>query len=237
MSNSTFSSKKKAKLAGLFYLLNVVAGVFGLIYVSSIINISGNSGNIVNNLLKHELLFRFGILIRLVSSVPWLLLAITLYRLFKEVNSFGATLMFAWMTLSIPIGFIAEGFNICGLMIAKGELLKSTDLVQKQEYVMLLLNTYNYIISISELFWGLWLIPFGFLIYRSGFIPRLLGGLLLLGGIGYIIDFSTFLVFPIYKLSVGQFTLLLGSAGEITIMLWLLIKGVSNNTQAFDKSY
>jgi hypothetical protein len=152
------------------------------------------------------------------------------------VNSFGATLMFAWMTLSIPIGFIAEGFNISGLMIAKGELLKSMDLVQKQEYIMLLLNTYNYIISISEMFWGLWLIPFGFLICRSGFMPRLLGGLLLLAGVGYIIDFSTFLVFPIYKQSVGQFTLVLGSAGEITIMLWLLIKGVNNNIQSFEKS-
>jgi Domain of unknown function (DUF4386) len=99
---------------------------------------------------------------------------------------------------------------------------------------MMLLNTYNFIISISEMFWGLWLIPFGFLIYKSGFMPRLLGGLLLLGGVGYILDFSTFLAFPIYKQSVGLFTLLLGSAGEITIMLWLLIKGVSNNIQAFD---
>jgi hypothetical protein len=235
MENSTFSLRKIARLAGFFYLLNVITSIYGMVYVSSKISMSGNSADVVNNLIENEFLFRSGIFNRLVSSIPWILLALTLYYLLKQVNGFLAKLMFAWMTLSIPIGFIAEAFNISSLMIAKGELLKSIDIIQRQEYAVLFLNTFNYIISISEMFWGLWLLPFGFLVYQSRFIPRILGVLLFLGGAGYMIECIAFLLFPIYKSSVSPFTLIFGSAAEISIMLWFLIKGTKNNIPDLDK--
>jgi len=228
MENATYPLKKTARLAGLFYLLNVVTSIYGMVYVSSKINMNGHSFDMINNISENEFLFRSGIVNRLVSSVPWILLALTLYQLLKQVNSFQAKLMFAWMTLSIPIGFIAEAFNISGLMIAKGELLKSIDIVQRKEYANLFLSTYNYIMSISEMFWGLWLLPFGILIYKSQFIPRVFGVLLFFGGVGYIVECISFLLFPMYKSSISQFTLLFGAAGEITIMFWFLIKGVKN---------
>jgi Domain of unknown function (DUF4386) len=221
--------KKTARLAGFFYLLNVVISIYGIIFISSKISMHGATAEIVNILVANEFLFRSGIYIRLVNSIPWILLALSLYQLLKSVNNRQAKLMFAWMILSIPIGFIAEAFNISGIMIVKGELLKSIDIVHRKEYAILFLNTSNYIISISEMFWGLWLLPFGLLIYKSGFIPSLIGILLISGGVGYILDCSAFLLFPMYKTTVSQFTLLFGSAGEITIMLWLLIKGVKTN--------
>lgn len=235
MTNSLGSLKKQARIAGIFYLLHVATSIYGMIYVSSKINMNGNAAATVNNIIANEFIFRSGIVNRIISSIPWMLLSITLYGLLKQVNGFYAKLMFAWMTLSIPVGFIAEGFNICGLMIAKGELMQSIDILQRQDYAVLFLNIYNNIISISEMFWGLWLLPFGFLIYKSRFIPRILGVLLLLGGTGYITGCITFLLFPIYKSSVDPYTMIFGSAGEITIMLWLLIKGVKNNIRAFDK--
>jgi hypothetical protein len=235
MENSTFPLKKTARLAGLFYLLNVLTSIYGMLYVSSKISMNGNSSDILNNLVQNEFLFRSGIFMRLISSIPWILLAFSLYRLLKQVNEDQAKLMFAWMILSIPIGFIAEAFNISGLLIAKDELLKSMDIVQRQEYAVLFLKAYNHIISISEMFWGLWLLPFGLLICKSRFIPRILGILLLLGGTGYIVEWITFVLFPIYKPTVSHYTVVLGSIGEITVMLWFLIKGVKNIIPAFDK--
>ncbi len=229
MEKTTPALKKTARIAGLFYFLNVVLSICGLVFVSSKISKNSATDEMANTLLANEFLFRSVIFIRLVNSIPWILLALSLYQLLKYVNNYQAKLMFAWMTLSIPISFIAEAFNISGIMIAKGELLKSIDVLQRKEYAVLFLNTSNYIISISEMFWGLWLLPFGLLIYKSGFIPSLLGILLLLGGAGYIMQCSSFLLFPMYKTILSQFTLLFGSAGEITIMLWLLIKGVKTN--------
>jgi hypothetical protein len=229
MEKTIHTLKKTARLAGYFYLLNVVISIYGIIFISSKISTQGVPTEIVNILIANEFLFRSGIYIRLINSIPWVLLALSLYQLLKSVNNFQAKLMFAWMILSIPIGFIAEAFNISGIMIAKGELLKSIDIIQRKEYAILFLNMSNNIISISEMFWGLWLLPFGLLIYKSGFIPSLIGILLILCGVGYILDCSVFLLFPMYKTTVSQFTLLFGSAGEITIMLWLLIKGVKTN--------
>jgi Domain of unknown function (DUF4386) len=235
MDNSAFSLKKTARLAGIFYLLNVVISIYGMVYVSSKISMSGNSADIVSNIIENEFVFRSGILARVINSIPWLLLALTLYHLLRQVNGFQARLMFALMTLSIPIGFIAEAFNISGLMIAKSELLKSMGIMERKEYAVLFFNIYNYIISISQIFWGLWLLPFGFLIYKSQFIPGLFGVLLFLGGAGYITECITFIIFPIYKPSVSPYTMIFGSVGEISMMLWFLIKGVKNNITAIDK--
>jgi hypothetical protein len=100
---------------------------------------------------------------------------------------------------------------------------------------MLFLKTYDYGIIILEIFWGLWLIPFGQLVYKSTFIPSILGIMLIFGGVAYIVESLTFLLFPNYKTFVSQFTLIFYSVAEISTMLWLLIKGVKNNITTIDK--
>jgi Domain of unknown function (DUF4386) len=226
MNHPDYSLKKQARLAGLFYLLHIITSIYGMIFVSSKINMTGDGIEIVENILANELLFRSGILMRLVSSVPWILLALSLYHLMLRVNGLLAKLLFAWMLLSVPIGFVAETFNISGLMIAHAELLRSADTLQRQDWVYLFLNAYNQIVSISEMFWGLWMLPFGLLVYKSGFIPRILGILLFIGGTGYIIECIVFVLSPHHKSSVSPYTMMVGSVGEISVMFWLLIKGV-----------
>jgi hypothetical protein len=226
MDNSTFSLKKDARLAGLFYLLHIVAIIYGVIFVSSKIGISGTD-EMANKILANELLFRTGIVSRIFSLIPTLLLAFTLYRLLEKVNIRQAKFMFALILISIPFQFIAEVFNITSLMIAKGGLLKSIDSQQRHDFTVLFINIYNNMVSIAQMFWGLWLFPFGLLIYKSKFLPRIFGVILLLGGVGYLIDYTTFLFFPIYR-SVTVIALLLGFISEISIMLWLIIKGVKN---------
>ena len=124
-----------------------------------------------------------------------------------------------------------DALSITSLMLFKGEILKTFELSQRQDLAMLLLKTNDYGTIALEMFWGLWLLPFGQLVCKSGFIPRILGVFLILNGIAYIIHCFTRLLLPGYQTLVSQFAIPFWTLGEISIMLWLLIKGVKNNAQ------
>jgi len=128
--------------------------------------------------------------------------------------------------VQIPAVFIIETFNIASLMIFKGEILKTFELGQRQDLAMFFLKINDYGSIVLEMFWGLWLLPFGLLVYKSVFIPRILGVFLILDGIALIIHSFTSLLLPDYQAIVYQFTMPFWILGEFSIMLWLLIKGV-----------
>jgi hypothetical protein len=113
-------------------------------------------------------------------------------------------------------------------MIFKGEILTTFEPGQRQDLAMLFFKINDYATISLEMYWGLWLFPFGQLVYKSGFIPRILGIFLILNGIAYIIHFFTHLLLPDYQALVFQFATPVWTLGEISIMLWLLIKGVKN---------
>ncbi len=229
MEEKTTSLKKTARLAGLWYLLLGIAGAYSIIYVPSKIMVRGDAVATANNILANEFLFRTSIISDLISNTIFVFLVLVLYRLFKQVNERQAKLMVALVIVQIPAVFFMEAINITSLMILKGEILKTFELSQRQDLAMLFLQINDYGSLPLEMFWGLWLIPFGRLVYKSGFIPRIFGILLIIAGIAYVIDSSISLLFPSYSVFVKQPTLLLVAIGEISIMLWLLIKGVKNN--------
>jgi hypothetical protein len=226
MENKVNSLKKTAKLAGFLYLILIIAGAYNIFYVSSQTTVLVDAVSTANNILSHEFLFRTGIISDIISNTIFVFLALVLYRLFKQVDENKAKLMVAFVIVQIPLVFIMEAFNITSLMIFKGEILKTFEPNQRQDLAMLFLKTNNYGSLTLEMFWGLWLIPFGQLVYKSGFIPRIFGILLIIAGIAYMIDSFVSILFPGYSSFVNQPTLLLVAIGEISITLWLLIKGV-----------
>jgi hypothetical protein len=231
METNSSSLKKTARIAGLFYLLLVITGVYGVMYVPSKIVVSGDSISTAKNMITNELIFRSGVLNDIISNTIFLLLVLFLYRLLRSVNENQAKLMFALVIVQIPVLFLMEAFNITSLMILKGETLKTLELSQRQDLAMLFLNVTDYGILPLEMFWGLWLLPFGLLVYKSEFIPRIFGILLLIGGIAYMTDSTIGILFPSYSSFVKYPTLLLAAIGEISITLWLLIKGVKSEEQ------
>ena len=235
MENKVYSLKKTARLAGLLYLFLIITGVYIIMYVPSKIMAEGDAVTTAKNILSNEFLFRTGIIGDIISNTIFVFLALALYRLFKEVNGHQAKLMVALVIVQIPAVFIMEAFNITSLMLFKGEILKTFELTQRQDLAMLFFKINDYGSLALETFWGLWLIPFGQLVYKSGFIPRILGILLIIAGIAYMIDSFISLLFPSYTILVNQPTLLIVAIGEISIMLWLLIKGVKNNIPTIDK--
>jgi hypothetical protein len=129
---------------------------------------------------------------------------------------------------SVPISFInlLNKFDVLTL-IGKAPYLTAFEKNNLEAQVMLHLQYYNNGIQVAAIFWGLWLFPFGYLVYRSGFLPKLLGIFLMAGCFGYLIDFTGSFLFPKYnELGISSFISIPSGLGEIGTCLWLLIAGV-----------
>ncbi len=182
----------------------------------------------LHHILANEFLFRTGIINDIISNTIWVFIVLFLYRLFKPVNEQQAKLMVALVLVQIPVVFFIEALNITSLMIFKGEVLTTFELSQRQDFAMLFLKINDYCTLVLETFWGLWLLPFGLLVWKSGFIPRILGVFLILSGIAYIVLSFVSILFPDYKTLFSQIGMPFFILGEISITLWLLIKGTKN---------
>ena len=227
METDISSLKKTARFAGLLYLIWIVTGLYGLFYIPSQINMSGDAATTSQNILSNELLFRSGMINDIISSVLWVLLALTLYRLFKQTSARQARLMVALVIVQVPAVYIMGAFNIASLMILKGEVMTALDSTQSQDLATLFLRINDYGTLVLEMFWGLWLFPLAILVYRSRFMPRFLGVWLTITGLFYVVLSTTSLLLPQYGDAVTNSVLALpAELGEVAFMLWLVIMGV-----------
>lgn len=217
--------KRKARLAGLLYLFLVLSGLYGLIYLPAKIPQGGDAVTTAKNILAHEFLFRTGLVNGMASALLFLFVVLALYRLLEPVDGRQARLMVILIVLQIPIGFMLEVFPVTSLMILNGEALKVLEPGQKEPLALLLLEIGNQGTRAMELFWGIWLFPFAWLVWKSGFIPRILGLFLILNGLAYILEWSTLLLFPAYKALVRIWVYPF-FFGELAITLWLLLVGI-----------
>ncbi len=217
--------KKAARIAGAIYLSMVVTGPFSLIYVPSKLIVRGNAAATADNILAHETMFRLSIMADLVGQVIFICLAIALYRLLSGVNKTWAGLMVAFVLVSAAVGFVNTLNDIAALTLFRGaDFLTVFDKPQRDALGMLFIRLHSQGIFIDEMFWGLWLFPFGLLVFRSGFLPRLIGGWLMINCFGYVaLSFIALLFPPYYETAFGLAQPVL--FGELAIMLWLLIKG------------
>jgi hypothetical protein len=220
--------KGNARVAGLLYLVTVVTGMFYLGYLPSQLASHGNAAVAVARILHAETLFRLGIAAELACNAAFLLLPLALYRLLAGSGRRAAVLMVAFATASVPVAFanVTHRLDVLSLLGGAG-YLKTFTAAQLQAQVMLQLDAYRHGLLVLEVFWGAWLLPFGYLVFRCGFLPRLLGVLLMLGGMGYLVDFLGSLLLPAYPASsLADYVMLPASLGEIGTCLWLLTVGV-----------
>lgn len=216
---------KAARVAGAVYLSMAVTAPFSLIYIPRALIVQGNATATANNILAHETLFRLGIVADLSTAVIFILLGMALYRLLSGVNKTHASLMVVLVLVSATIGFMNVLNNIAALTLFRGaDFLAVFDKPQRDAVAMLFLGLHGQGLVINEIFWGLWLFPFGVLVMRSGFLPRILGVLLIVNCFAYLAASLTSLLLPDYA-SVVSRAILPALTGELWIALWLLIKG------------
>ncbi len=216
---------KAARVAGAIYLSMVFVGPFSLIYVPRKLIVSGNATATAANILAHETLFRLGIVADLIGALIFILVAMALYRLLSGVSTTLASHMVALVLVSAGVGFLNVLNHIAALILVRGaDFLAVFDKPQREALAMLFLRLYGQGIVINEIFWGLWLLPFGLLVMRSGFLPRILGVLLIVNCFAYVAVSLTSLLLPDYANVVNRWATI-PETGELWIMLWLLIKG------------
>ncbi|WP_158799948.1 DUF4386 domain-containing protein [Pedobacter sp. L105] len=219
-----------ARLAGFIYLIVVLCGTVYLQYVPSAIKLKGEPSIIIHHLTNAELLFKIGILCELICWVAFLILPIILYKLFKPVHDIAAKLMVVFAVVQVPISFINLLNKFAVLSLAGGATyLKVFPADHLSAQILFYLNLYQQGNFINQIFWGLWLYPSGYLVFKSGFLPKTLGILLMAGCVGYLLDFLGIFLFPGYdKTIISNYITLPASLGEIGICLWLMIIGIKD---------
>ncbi len=222
------SLKKTAHLTGALYFLLAIFGIYNLEYLPSLIVVPGDAAATYQNILSHEFLFRLGIASSIITNILYTILALMFYKLFKNVDKDWAVLLVIFVLVQVPISFILETFDITRLLLLKGEVLKSIDAQKTQEYATILRRLSGNGMRLVEIFWGLWLVPMGILSYRSRFIPRIVGVLVLLSAFAYTIESILFILFPDTAGALSNFIFPL-FFGELSIIFWLLIKGVKKS--------
>ncbi len=227
------STKKAARVAGLLYFLASLPAPFSLLYIPSAFMVMGDATATANKIRTSQLLFRIGIVAELISATIFIFMGLAFYDLLKGVNKKHALLMLTLILVSVPISILNELNRVAALTLANGaHFLSAVDQRQLDALVMAFFHLHGSGLLLAQIFWGLWLFPFGVLVYRSGFLPRILGVLLIPAGLGYVAASLTSLLLPPYGDIVFHIAAVLGGIGEGSTMLWLLIKGAKDRPLA-----
>ncbi len=212
----------RARVAGALYLVANIFAPFTLLYLPSRFIVRGDAAATANNVIASESLFRFGIVGNLFTFIANIFLALALYQLLKVVNKNMASLMVILFLVGVPIAMLNELSQLAILQLLGGaDYLKAYPTDQLQALAYLLLRLHDQGLLIAHIFFGLWLLPMGYLVFKSGFIPRIVGVLLVIAGVGYVVQ--SFAAFLGYNVNIILFT----GLGELVFLLWLLIKGVN----------
>jgi len=218
--------KKQARTAGALYFLVLLIAPIGLVYVPGKLYVRENATATADHIRTSESLLRVGISSELLHEVLWVFVVLALYRLLKPVNeSHAQQMLILGALVSVPIVFLNVLNEIAAMLLVSGaNFLAVFNRGQLDALALLFYRLHGQGLNVASIFWGLWLFPFGALVIRSGFIPPLLGLLLMIAGTGYVASASTTLLLPQCEGTVDTIAAIL-EYGELPIIFWLLIWG------------
>lgn len=218
------ATRRLARMAGVAYLLFGVTALAGFYHAPMV---TGDLNAIAQSLTRSGLRFRVGVVADVVSAALAVPTAFLLYQLFRPVDRARAALMALLLLVAMPVSFVVALHYVAAQWLLTGApVVASLGATDREAIGMLFLRLHNHGVLAVEIFWGLWLLPFGLLVLRSRFLPRVLGVLLLIAGVAYVAHSLTTLLldgqrFPLYE----RATMLARGAGEFPVMLWLAFLG------------
>ena len=218
------SQRQAVTLLRILYPIWIVFGIFSLMYVPSILIVLGDAGATAKNILSNELLFNMGIAGSLITQLIFIFAALFLYKLFEPVNKNHSLLMVIFALVGVPIAMLNTLNKVAALILLKGTgHLTAFEPSQLQSLMMFFLNLNAQGIIIASIFWGLWLFPLGYLIYKSGYFPRIIGIFVIIGGFGYLLGSFAHFLLPNFDALLSVLEVM--TFGEVIFVGWLLIKG------------
>jgi hypothetical protein len=230
-------NQRTARQAAFLYLLMGLPAPLNLLYLPGKFIVPNDAAATVRNIAANEMTYRLCVFAGMVSSLAFLFLVVTLYELFQDVDRRQARLMLVLVTASSTIGLITVLNEIAPLIILhSADSLSAFTKTQLDALSLGFLRLRNAGVNVNSALWGLWLLPFGLLVIKSGFVPKFIGAALLVSCVAYVAASVTSVLFPEYLGAVTRVTLPLGS-GEMFMLLWLFIKGVRMQTPPVRPSY
>jgi hypothetical protein len=210
------SPKKIARVAGAFYLAYILASIIAdlIAHVGF-----GDAPKIINTLTANPAMFRVGFVISLVSAFLFFMAAWALYVLLKHVNKNLALLFMLLNLIGVTL--------MCAGMLPLYAAVLSVGHITSETYIFV--DVFKSSVTMSQLFFGTWLFPLGYLVYKSKFLPKILGTILIVDGIAVMIFFFQMLLLPAYP-QIHYPGLVVSFLAEFGLTLWLLIKGVKTES-------
>lgn len=210
------------RAAGGLYLVLFVTSVFGLVASQSLIA-PHDAGATAHNIRSSETLFRLALLSSLTATIAFVFLGRELYRLLKDVNTRQASLMVVLVLLSVPISFTSWLSEVAALRLIDGPALSGFSTSQMNGLATFYLGLSSDTSALNSIFFGLWLLPFGLLVIKSGFIPRIVGYLVIVAGCSYLASSLNFVLSPPFSPVVSSLATV-GYLGELAAIAWLVFK-------------
>ena len=228
------SPRQLARMAGVLYLINILGGAFAIGIVPAMLVVSGDAAATAHNIQAHELLYRFSLVAHLVVTVTNVPLAVIFYELFRVVNRRLALLdaCFILVATAIEAAGLVNQFAPL-VLLGSGPYASAVPTAQLEvlAYLPSALSGIGY--SIAQVFFTFDLITIGYLVLRSGFVPRLIGVLLAIAGLAYLIYSLANLLAPGFAGNLVPWIQLPSLLGEGSLCLWLLI--VNLNAQRWNE--
>jgi len=224
------ASKTARLAAALFFFVCVPLALWDQFYVANKIFVPHNPVATANNLHSNEFIFRSSIITHIIGFLIFVYMIVLFYRIFRPVDKHLSRLMLLSILAQIPVVFVFEVFNYAALMVVKSDARATFDMAQQQEVAYFLIRVLRYATGagMGKFFLGLCFIPFGMLVFRSGFAPKIIGVLLIIGGVGYVADFIIVILLQRADYLLVRSYLIYTTLAYATALLWFLIKGVQS---------
>jgi len=225
------SLRMTARIAGFLYLVVILGGIFAQFFVRSRLIVPGDATTTVNNIMASERMFRIAFVADLVAATCYFLVGVALYAVLKPVNKTIALLFVLMVSISTAIQCTNLLNHFAALLLVSGaDYLKVLGTAPLDALALFFLTMHKYGYLIAQIFFGGWLFPLGFLVYKSGYFPKVMGVLLIIASLGYLIGSFVAFLLPGHEV-IAYPGYVLAAVGEISFCVWLLIKGVKIQTR------
>jgi uncharacterized protein DUF4386 len=219
------TTKSLARVGGLLYLAVAIAGGFSE-YVRTSNTVSGDAPATASNVAGHATLFQVAFATDLADLPLFLAVGIVMYVIFRPVNAPIAMGMLVLNAVSVPIQALNMLNHAGALLVATQPQFAAVD---SPAVVLLLLDLHRVGYLVAQIFFGLYLLPLGYLAYRSGYLPRAIGAILMAGSAGYVAGVAVSFASAGFDSGIATYFGLAGGVAELIFLLWLLVRGVDRH--------
>jgi hypothetical protein len=221
------SPKRRARIAGVLYLIVAVFAAFSYNVATGTVYIAGDAAATAQRVMADAGLVRTGVAADLIQAIAWVFCAMVLYLLLRHVNENWARAMVILVAVGAAIVCLNQVFPVAALLVVtKRTYMTAFGAVGSNALALLLLDIHRCGILVAQVFFGLWLVPLGYLAYKSGLFPKALGVALVAGGAGYLVGVLAVLLVPASGESVNTLVIWVPTIAEVWMLVYLLAIGV-----------